>query len=314
MKVKRLNSLGMMALAALLALVLGSSTPTWAVQARTQDTSDLSLSKTAPALVLPGGEITYQLTITNSGAGPALDLVVQDVLPPNTTYVSGGTLVGDTVEWTIPSLAGYGGTETKTLVLAANADAGTTILNDTYSAQADSGPSVTGSLTATTRIVDSYVHLTPQAWYTLTYSGPSATTVITLPAGSVSEPTTLAYEELDQPTHPLAVRISRVSRRSFRLSAYRFNRLAPDLKTTDSFSVTLTTRVAVAASGVDEEPLQLYRWDQGQWSSQGITCWNEPVDGRVSCSVAPQALGEFALMEAQHTVYLPLVRSGYKPY
>ena len=32
-----------------------------------------------------------------------------------------------------------------------------------------------------------------------------------------------------------------------------------------------------------------------QWSSQGIACVNEPVDGRVSCSIAPQALGEFAL-------------------
>jgi uncharacterized repeat protein (TIGR01451 family) len=314
MKRKRLLSVSMMALTALLTLVLGSSTPTWAVQVGTVDASDLSLSKVAPALVLPGGEITYQLTITNSGAQPALDVVVQDVLPANTTYVSGGTLVGDTVEWTIPSLAGYGGVQTKTLVLAANADAGTTILNDTYSARAYSGQFVTGSLTATTRIVDSYVRLTPQETSRLTYGGPEAWTVITLPAGSVSEPTTLAYEELDQATHPLASRTTRLSRRTFRLDAYRFNRLAPKLRTTDSFSVTLTTSVASAVSGVEEETLQLYRWDQGQWSSQGITCLNEPADGRVSCSVAPQALGEFALTEAQHKAYLPLVLGGYKPY
>jgi uncharacterized repeat protein (TIGR01451 family) len=286
----------------------------WAAQAGTQDAHDLSLSKTAPALVLPGGEITYQLTITNSGAQPATNVVVQDVLPPNTLYVSGGTLVGNTVEWTIPTLAGYGGVQTKTLILAANAEAGTTILNDTYSAHAYSGQSVTGHLTATTRIVDSYVHLTPQAWYTLTYSGPSATTVITFPIGSVSEPTTLAYEELDQATHPLAVRPARISQRSFRLDAYRFNRLAPDIGTTDSFSITFTTLAASVASGTNEMPLQLYRWGEGQWLSKGITCWDEPVDGQVSCSVAPQALGEFALMEAQHKAYLPLVLGGYKPY
>jgi uncharacterized repeat protein (TIGR01451 family) len=311
MKRKRLVPVLTMALTALLALVLGSSTLAWAVQVRTLDASDLSLSKVAPALVLPGGEITYQLTITNSGAQPALDVVVQDVLPPHTTYVSGGTLVGDRVEWTIPSLAGYGGVETKTLVLAANGDAGTTILNDTYSAQATSGQSVTGSLTATTRIVHSAVYLTPQETITLTYGGPDAWTAITFPAGSVSEPATLAYEELDQATHPLAVRAARLSRRSFRLDAYRFNRLAPKLRTTDSFSVTLTTRVARAVSGVAEETLQLYRWDQGQWSSRGITCLNEPVEGRVSCSVAPQELGEFALTEAQPKVYLPLVLGGY---
>jgi uncharacterized repeat protein (TIGR01451 family) len=316
-KGKRLYSLGMVALISLLALVLGSSTLTWAVQSRTQDTSDLSLSKVAPALVLPGGEITYQLTITNSGAQPAQDVVVKDVLPPNTSYVSGGTLVGDTVEWTIPSLAGYGGEETKTLVLTADAGAGTTILNDTYSARAYSGQAATGTLTATTRIVDSYVRVTPQEWYSLTYSGPDAWTVITLPVGLVTEPTTLAYEELDQATHPLAVRDARVSRRSFRLSAFRFNRRVPSFRPTVRFSVTLSARVAGAAGavrGADEETLQLYRWDQGQWSSQGITCLNEPVDDRVSCGVAPQELGEFTLMEAQSKVYLPLVLGGYEPY
>ena len=304
----------MVALTALLVLVLGASTLAWAGQVRTLDTSDLSLGKQAPALALPGGEITYQLTITNSGAQPALDVVVQDVLPPNTAYVRGGTLVGNTVEWTIPSLAGYGGVQTKTLVLTADADAGTTILNDTYSAQAAGGQAVSGTLAATTRIVDSYVHLTPQEAHTLTYSGPSAWTVIALPAGSLSEPATLAYEELDQATHPLAVRPARVSRRAFRLDAYRFNRLAPDLKPTDSFSITLASRVASAVRGVDEETLQLYRWDKGQWSSQGITCVNEPLDGQVSCSVAPQELGEFALTEAEHKVYLPLVLGGHKLY
>jgi uncharacterized repeat protein (TIGR01451 family) len=307
----------MAALIALLALVLGTSTLTWAGQVRTLDTPGMSLSKQAPALVLPGGQITYQLTITNSGAQPALGLVVRDVLPPNTSYVSGGTLVGDAVEWTIPSLAGYGGVQTKTLVLSADADAGTTILNDTYSAQADSGQSVTGSLTATTQIVDSYVHLTPQKWYTLAYSGPSAWTVITLPVGSVAEPTTLAYEELDQATHPLAVRAARISLRSFRLSAFRFNRRVSSFSPTDSFSVTLSTSFARGASAVrdaEAETLQLYRWDEGQWSSRGITCVNEPADERVSCSVAPQALGEYALAEAQSKVYLPLVLGGPDPY
>jgi uncharacterized repeat protein (TIGR01451 family) len=299
---------------ALLALVFGSSTLAVNRAAGPADTPGLSLGKVAQQpVVLSGGQITYHLTITNSGTQAAKDVVVQDVLPPNTTYVSGGTLVGDTVEWTIPSLAGYGGAETKTLVLAAHAESGTTILNDTYSARAYGGQSATGTLTATTQIVDSYVWLTPWQPYTLTYSGPSATTVITLPTGSVGESVTLAYEELDQASHPLSAQ-ARSSRRSFRLSFFKANRLAPDLTTTDSFSVTMSVSTFGAVSAAKSEPPQLYRWDRGQWSKQGIACWNEPAGDWVSCSIAPQALGEFALTEVEHKVYLPLITNGYRGY
>ena len=314
----RRSSWGVLALAALLALALGSSTPAvhLADQGSTEDdltvqASELSLTKVAQPVVRPGGTITYTLTITNTGALAATDVTLRDVLPAHTTYVSGGTWTGDAVEWSIPGLAGYGGVEEKTLVVAANADTGTTILNDNYSAWAYSGQTGDGTQTATTRIVDNYAWITPWETYTLTYDGPDATTVITLPTGAVAEPVTLAYEELDQALHPLALR-TRTSFRSFRLSFFRLSRFAPDIRSTDSFSVVLTFSNTLSALATENEELQLYRWDEGQWSRDGIRCLNDPGSSQVACNVAPQELGEFVLTQSQHDVYLPMVFSGYE--
>jgi uncharacterized repeat protein (TIGR01451 family) len=315
MQIRHLFS-GGLALAALLVLVLGASAPVVhladgpAENHLTITASDLALTKVGQPVVRPGGEISYQLTITNTGAQAATNVIVQDVLPPNTTYVSGGTLAGDRVEWTIPNLAGYGGVAEKTLVLAANGDVGTTILNDTYSAWAYSGQAVDGTWAATTRIVDDWAWITPWETYTLTYGGPDVTTAITLPAGTVSEPMTWAYEELDQALHPLALR-TRTFFRSFRLTAFRAGLAAPDIRPTDSFSVVLTLPSFVTGQAAVDGRLQLYRWDEGQWKSDGIHCLNEPAYNRVACSVAPQELGEFVLTESQYNVYLPVV-FGYK--
>ena len=238
---------------------------------------------------------------------------MQDLLPPNTTYVSGGTLVGERVEWTIPNLAGYGGVAEETLVVAANAGAGTTILNDTYSAQAYSGQYVSGTLTATTRIVDTYVWLSPWEAYTLTYGGPDVTTVITLPIGVVTEATTLAYEELDQAVHPLALS-ARTLRRSFRLTAFRANRFVPNLRATDSFSVVLTLRATLGGLAATGERLQLYRWDRGSGGQTASPVWTrrQTIGWRVRSALRRWA--SLRCCESRHDVYLPLVRSGYKPY
>ena len=86
---------------------------------------------------------------------------------------------------------------------------------------------VDGTLTATTRIVDDWAWLTPWEAYTLTYGSGDVTTAITFPIGSVAEPATVAYEELDGALHPLRTQAlrSRTSFRSFRLSFLRPPRL-----------------------------------------------------------------------------------------
>jgi len=47
-----------------------------------------------PDPVLAGGTLTYTLVAHNAGPAPATNVVVTDVLPPNTTYVSGGSPQG----------------------------------------------------------------------------------------------------------------------------------------------------------------------------------------------------------------------------
>ncbi len=78
------------------------------VSLRTTTAPDLEISKTAPPAALAGQPITYTVTVRNNGAQTATNLQVVDSLPAGAAYVSGGTLVGDEVRWTIPSLAGYG--------------------------------------------------------------------------------------------------------------------------------------------------------------------------------------------------------------
>jgi uncharacterized repeat protein (TIGR01451 family) len=69
----------------------------------------LSITKTGPARAESGELITYVLTVMNHGITPATGVVVTDVVPSGATYVSGGKLSGNTVSWTIPTLAANGG-------------------------------------------------------------------------------------------------------------------------------------------------------------------------------------------------------------
>lgn len=48
-------------------------------------------------------EVTYTLTVVNVGS-LASNVVITDRVPTGTTYVRGGTLVGDVVSWTLPTL------------------------------------------------------------------------------------------------------------------------------------------------------------------------------------------------------------------
>ncbi|WP_190279016.1 Cys-Gln thioester bond-forming surface protein [Dokdonella koreensis] len=66
-------------------------------------------SGSAAGVAEPGEQLTYTITLTNTGTMPALDQHVADRLDPNVTFVSadnGGTQVGGNVEWnglTVPA-------------------------------------------------------------------------------------------------------------------------------------------------------------------------------------------------------------------
>lgn len=70
-----------------------------------QSASDLTVTVFAPAYVTAGSNITYELTVRNKGNATVSNIAIQDTVPANATYVSGGTLIGNVVEFTIASLA-----------------------------------------------------------------------------------------------------------------------------------------------------------------------------------------------------------------
>ena len=74
----------------------------------------------------------------------------------------------------------------------------------------------------------------------------------------------------------------------------------------ESFSITLSTSSSLAATS-ETSQLVLARWDGSRWSTDGITCANEPSEGRVTCSVSPMPLGEFVLATSENVLYLPLL-------
>ncbi len=108
---------------------------------------DLAIAKSGPAYAEAGAPITYTLTVTNSSPVPATNLLITDTLPAGATYLSGGTLVGDEVRWTVPSLAGENHLSVQ---FAVSAQA--TITNADYGVSADSGASATGQTPVVTEL------------------------------------------------------------------------------------------------------------------------------------------------------------------
>ncbi len=264
---------------------------------RTTTAPDLEIGKTAPPAALPGQPITYTLTVRNNGAQTATNLQVVDSLPAGATYLSGGTLVGNEVRWTIPSLAGYGAEAAVSVVVTAVSD----LSNETYSVTANGGHSASGIEVAHTRLVDVLVTVTPGISETVAYGG----NLVAIPEGSVFAPTQVAYTELDSLSYPLPVS-GRFANRAFRLDAYQ--EPAPDSEW--RFGERLTFVVTYSnsdISGLDEALLRLLYWDGNQWRSNGITCARDLAANTLTCTVETPPATTFALFEYVDQVFLPMI-------
>jgi uncharacterized repeat protein (TIGR01451 family) len=269
------------------------------VRIRTGTEPDLTISKVAPATALAGDPVTYTLTITNSGALIAANVQVRDVLPAGATYISGGSVVGDEVQWSLPSLDGYGTVAEVQYVVAAATD----LHNSTYSVSASGGYSASGGETVTTRVVDAQVSVTPVTSATLSYGTGARTTTFDIPAGSLFADTVGAYEELTSPGY-VAAAGSRFAGRAFRLDAYQNNEPVPGLRLGEATSIVVGYSQSDVA-GLNENLLDLFYWNGSRWSS--LNCQRDTTNNRLMCEAAEAMMTQYALFEVDYGLYLPLI-------
>lgn len=99
----------------------------------------LRIDKTGPLTVGAGDPITYTLTIRNDGILTATNLVITDVLPANTVYVSGGVLADGVVSWMVEALGPDTAVTVQFAVMASD-----TARNEQYGVLADGGYGAVG--------------------------------------------------------------------------------------------------------------------------------------------------------------------------
>src|SRR5439155_506878 len=169
--------------------------------------ADLSVAKTGPATVNAVQNLTYTITVTNTGPSAAVSVAVRDTLPAGVTFVSasnGGTAAGGVVTWpAVASLANGASLlrtvtvtapPTGTLINVARADAATTdpdSTNNNGSAPASRVTTVVGELAnlAVVKAGPVSVIAVGSVTYTITVTnnGPSDASAVvvqdTLPAG-----------------------------------------------------------------------------------------------------------------------------------
>jgi uncharacterized repeat protein (TIGR01451 family) len=116
----------------------------------------LTISKSAPATVASGANLTYTISYSNTGTANATNVIIRDPLPAGTTFVSatnGGTLMGGNVVFNIGTVNAGAGTQTVSFTVTVNTAAGGTVDNNNYTIEGDGispipGPPVTTSVTA----------------------------------------------------------------------------------------------------------------------------------------------------------------------
>ena len=111
----------------------------------------LRISKIAtPSLAILGDPLLYQILVTNQGQQATM-LVVTDTIPGNTSYIdgsasSGGRVVGNDIQWSLPVL-NPGGTIKLTFQVAVSG--GTEVINEGYSVRCYEGVSASGEAIVT---------------------------------------------------------------------------------------------------------------------------------------------------------------------
>jgi uncharacterized repeat protein (TIGR01451 family) len=94
---------------------------------------DLTVSKTYDTNRVAGTDVTYDLSVVNSGNAEATGAVLSDTLPAGLTYLdSDGSFDGTDVTWSIAAIAAGGGTAQGWFSAELPCQAERSIVNDTY--------------------------------------------------------------------------------------------------------------------------------------------------------------------------------------
>jgi uncharacterized repeat protein (TIGR01451 family) len=140
--------------------------------------ADAGVTKTGSASVVAGTNISYTITVSNSGPDAAQDVTLDDVLPPNTTFVSLTQNTGPAAACTTPIVGANGAVSCNFIALGNGASAQFTLV-----VEAGNTTSVSNTATVTTISSDNnpsndsatfVTTVTPSADVSVTKSGPAA--------------------------------------------------------------------------------------------------------------------------------------------
>jgi uncharacterized repeat protein (TIGR01451 family) len=130
--------------------------------------ADLTINKSGPASANAGTDITYTVTLTNSGPSAAASVSLTDAVPANTTFVSESQTAGPTFSCITPA---PGGTGTITCTLGSFG-----VGSATFSITVHINPGATGTITNTANVSSSTTDPNPSG------NNPTATTTVTASA------------------------------------------------------------------------------------------------------------------------------------
>ncbi len=266
------------------------------VQIRTTEAPDLAIRKVAPSVVKAGERITYTLTVSNSGALPANNLTITDVVPAGATYVSGGVLQNGIVHWGVSQLDGYGAAiQVEYVVTAAQ-----TITNSLISVSADGNHRAASNQPVVTIIADDTANVDGVTAGSLVGNRLN----IQVDAGSFANAAQLALTELAGPTYPLSEPAQPL--KSFRLRSFGSLRGGQFYSVTANMNIAYVLAPLTAAEG-RATALELRYWTGSKWSNEGITCATEAT--LLTCVVEAPFDTEFVVLEtaAVRQLFLPLV-------
>ena len=269
----------------------GVVTATGQANVATRLAVDLQIDKRGPRIGIAGVPIVYTLTVTNSGGSPAADLLITDTLPLQSVYSSGGMLVGRSVRWLVPTLAGYGGAvQVNFSVLA-----GSTVVNQRYGADAVTA-AVAGTVPVTTTLVDTLIAITPGGEGVLTFGSSDVLLQVELPAGSVDTPAELGLLRQGRPLRQAPSTYQHAGR-SFQLLTN--NELPPVLQGP------VTLRIGYGVQQEDPTVLSVAAWDGTGYSRSGIVCLPDTANRQLVCTWTTPALTEVVMLKPLGPLYLP---------